>query len=195
MSGTELCRKVKSNLYTSHIPVILLTARAKVEDQVEGFEVGADDYITKPFNIDILVAKAKGLIETRNKLRNKYSKLEEVNSEELTISDLDSEFFKKATAIVEKFYTDSSFDVDQFASEMYVSRSQLYSKLKAITNLSANEFINSYRLKKAMELLKTGNKQISEIAYTIGFNDPKYFSRIFKKFYNCSPSEFLKKGV
>jgi AraC-like DNA-binding protein len=194
MSGTELCKKVKSNLYTSHITVVLLTAKANVEDQLEGLEFGADDYITKPFNIDILIAKIKGLIDTRNKLKIKFSKLENIESDDLTISNLDKDFFNRANTIVEKYYTDPTFDVDLFASEMFVSRSQLYSKLKAITNLSVNEFINTYRLKKAVELLKSSNKQISEIAYAIGFNDPKYFSRIFKKFYNCSPSEFLIKN-
>ena len=192
-NGLELCKKIKNNLYTSHIPVILLTAKGQVDDFVNGFEHGADDYISKPFNIEILLAKVNGLIENRKILHSKFSSLEEVSADELTVSNLDHQFFEKVTEIVDKYYTDASFDVDHFASAMFVSRSQLYKKLKAITNLSANDFINVYRLKKSTELLRKGNMQITEIAYATGFNDPKYFSRIFKKFYKCSPSDYLKK--
>lgn len=193
MDGLEFCKKVKNNLYTSHIPVILLTAKGNVEDFVEGLEQGADDYIAKPFNIEILIAKVNALIENRKILRNKFSTLEEVSPSEITTSNLDEQFFLKVNEIVEKYYTDAAFDVDHFASEMFVSRSQLYKKMKAITNLSANDFINVYRLKKAKELLQRSSFQVSEVAYSTGFNDPKYFSRIFKKYYKCSPSEFVKK--
>lgn len=193
MDGLELCRKIKNNLYTSHIPIILLTAKGNVEDYVEGLEQGADDYIAKPFNTDILLAKVHALIENRKVLRNKFSALEEVSLSEITSSNLDQQFFSRVNEIVEKYYTDPAFDVDHFASEMFVSRSQLYKKMKAITNLSANDFINVYRLKKSKDLLKNSNLQISEIAYATGFNDPKYFSRIFKKYYKCSPSEMNRK--
>jgi signal transduction histidine kinase/ligand-binding sensor domain-containing protein/DNA-binding response OmpR family regulator len=193
MNGLELCRKIKNNLYTSHIPIILLTAKGNVEDFVEGLEQGADDYIAKPFNTEILLAKVHALIENRKVLRNKFSALEDVSPSEITTSNLDQQFFQRVNDIVEKYYTDSAFDVDHFASEMYVSRSQLYKKMKAITNLSANDFINVYRLKKSKELLQNSNLQIGEIAYATGFNDPKYFSRIFKKYYKCSPSDFVRK--
>ena len=193
MNGLELCKKIKNNLYTSHIPVFLLTAKGNTEDFIEGLEQGADDYIAKPFSIEILVAKVTGIIENRKKLKNKFSTLEEISTSELTSSSLDVQFFNKINDIVEKYYTDSSFDVDLFAAEMFVSRSQLYKKLKAITNLSANDYINVYRLKKSVELLRQENMQINEVAYAIGFNDPKYFSRIFKKYFKCSPSDFVKK--
>lgn len=193
MDGLEFCRKLKNNLYTSHIPIILLTAKGNAQDFVDGLEQGADDYISKPFNIEILLAKITTLIENRKLLRNKFSKLEEVDFSDITSSSLDQKFFEKVNETVEKYYTDPAFDVDHFAAEMFVSRSQLYKKMKAITNLSANDFINVYRLKKAKELLGDTTLQISEIAYATGFNDPKYFSRIFKKFYNVSPSELIKK--
>lgn len=192
MDGIKLCKKVKKNLYTSHIPFIMLTARSANTDHLEGLETGADDYITKPFSIDILQAKIKNIIESRELLKTKYGRLEEIKSESQRISELDDKFYKKAIETVEKFYTEPDFDVDHFAVEMFVSRSQLYNKLKAITNLSANEFINTFRLKKAIDLIKEGELQISEIAYTVGFNDPKYFSRIFKKYYQKSPSAFLR---
>jgi signal transduction histidine kinase/ligand-binding sensor domain-containing protein/DNA-binding response OmpR family regulator len=191
MNGLELCRKLKNTLYTSHIPVVLLTAKGLVEDQIEGLESGADDYIAKPFNMNVLAAKIQTLIENRRKLRSLYFASADVTSQEITTNSLDDQFFVKVNEVVEKFHTDSAFDVDRFASEMCVSRSQLYKKMKAITDLSANDFINVYRLKKSLELLKHGQLQISEIAYQVGFNDPKYFSRIFKKFYKKSPSEFL----
>jgi len=194
IDGIELCRKIKNNLYTSHIPVILLTAKGEVEDFVEGLEQGADDYISKPFNIEILIAKISGIIDNRKKLRKKFSSFEEVDPSELTTSKLDEQFFSKINEVIELNYGNPDFDVDKFASLVFVSRSQLYKKLKAITDLSAIDFLNVFRLKKAVELLKTGNLQISEIAYTTGFNDPKYFSRIFRKYYHCTPSEYNSKN-
>jgi DNA-binding response OmpR family regulator len=193
MNGLELCRKIKNNLYTSHIPFILLTAKGEVEDFIEGLELGADDYIAKPFNIEILVAKVSGIIENRKKLRKKFSSLENVSPSDYTTSKLDEHFFNKINEMIEVHYTDPGFDVDKFASNMFVSRSQLYKKLKAITDLSANDFLTVFRLKKSVELLKIGELQISEIAYSTGFNDPKYFSRIFKKYYQCTPSEYILK--
>jgi signal transduction histidine kinase/ligand-binding sensor domain-containing protein/DNA-binding response OmpR family regulator len=193
MNGLELCRKIKNDLYTSHIPIILLTAKSEVEDYIEGLELGADDYIAKPFNIEILIAKVSGIIENRKKLRKRFSSLEEVTPSDFTTSKLDEQFINKINELIEVHYNDSGFDVDKFASNMFVSRSQLYKKLKAITDLSANDYLTVYRLKKSVELLKKGELQISEIAYVTGFNDPKYFSRIFKKYYQCTPSEYISK--
>ncbi|HPR31570.1 MAG TPA: response regulator, partial [Prolixibacteraceae bacterium] len=189
MNGIEFCNKIKNNLYTSHIPVVMLTAKGEIDDQIAGLEQGADDYITKPFHIDVLIAKAQAMIENRRKIREKFRLSDSVTPEEITTNSLDQQFFSRINEIIEKHYTDSTFDVDQFASEMFVSRSQLYKKLKAITDLSANDFINVYRLKKSVELLRNENLQISEIAYSVGFNDPKYFSRIFKKYFKHSPTE------
>ncbi|HNW51838.1 MAG TPA: two-component regulator propeller domain-containing protein [Prolixibacteraceae bacterium] len=193
MDGFELCRKIKGNLYTSHIPLVLLTAKGEVEDFLEGLGTGADDYISKPFNMDVLIAKISGIIENRRKLKKKFSSLEDVTPAELTSSKLDEQFFTKINELIEIHYTDPKFDVDTFASKMYVSRSQLYKKLKAITDLSTNDYLTVFRLKKSVELLKKGEMQISEIAYNTGFNDPKYFSRVFKKYFQCTPSEYVLK--
>jgi signal transduction histidine kinase/DNA-binding response OmpR family regulator len=193
MNGLELCQKIKNNLYTSHIPFVLLTAKGEVEDFVEGLEIGADDYISKPFNIEILIAKVSGIIENRKKLKKKFSSLEEVTPSDFTTSKLDEQFFNKINKMIEVHYSDPEFDIDKFATNMFVSRSQLYKKLKAITDLSANDYLTVFRLKKSVELLKKGELQISEIAYNTGFNDPKYFSRIFKKYYQCTPSEYISK--
>ncbi len=194
INGLDLCRKIKNNLYTSHIPVILLTAKGEVEDYVEGLEQGADDYISKPFNIEILIAKANAIIENRKKLRNRYNSTEDINPADLGISKLDTQFLNKVNEIVEKNYSKPDFDVVHFASEMFVSKSQLYKKIKALTGLSTNDFVNVYRLKKSVELLKPGDLQVSEVAYSVGFNDPKYFSRIFRKFFKTAPSEYYKKN-
>lgn len=193
MNGLDLCRKIKNNLYTSHIPVILLTAKGEVDDFIEGLEQGADDYISKPFNIEILIAKITAIIENRKKLKNRYISADNIKPEELSLSKLDCQFIAKVNAIVEKNYSNPDFDVIQFASEMFVSKSQLYKKLKAISGLSTNDFVNVHRLKKSLELLKPGDLQISEIAYSVGFNDPKYFSRIFRKFFKVAPSEYYNK--
>ena len=123
-------------------------------------------------------------------MRNKFSHIDKASSISSSISPLDNKFMKDVYNIIEKYYTDPYFDVDHFASAMCVSRSQLYKKLKALSNLSANDFINIYRLKKSSDLLKHRNMQINEIAYAVGFNDPKYFSRLFKKLYHCTPSEY-----
>ncbi|WP_321370016.1 two-component regulator propeller domain-containing protein [uncultured Draconibacterium sp.] len=193
MDGIELCSRLKKNIQTSHIPIILLTAKNMVESWIEGLETGADDYIPKPFNLQILQIKMRNIIESRRKIKNIFSSPEPVAPDKFSSNKLDEEFITKAYAILEKNYSESDFSVEQFAREMFVSRSLLYKKIKALTDLNITDFINSYKLKKSVEMIKTSDQTISEIAFQTGFNDPKYFSRIFKKFYGASPSEFTKK--
>jgi signal transduction histidine kinase/ligand-binding sensor domain-containing protein/DNA-binding response OmpR family regulator len=192
MDGIELCSRLKKNIQTSHIPIILLTAKNMVESWIEGLETGADDYIPKPFNLQILEIKMRNIIESRRKIKNTFSSPEPIAPEKLASNKLDEEFITKAYQVLEKNYNEPNFSVEQFAREMFVSRSLLYKKIKALTNLNITDFINSYKLKKSVELIKSTELSISEIAFKTGFNDPKYFSRIFKKFYGSSPSEFLK---
>nr|WP_321452884.1 two-component regulator propeller domain-containing protein [uncultured Carboxylicivirga sp.] len=189
LNGLDLCKQLKNNLNTSHLPVILLSAKGMEENQVEGLGVGADDYITKPFNFALLQAKIKSLIDNRQKLKKIYlqNNTEEV---ELQGGSLDDDFMQKVNNVVSELYADPTFDIETFSSKMFVSRSLLYKKLKALTNVSPNEYINVFRLKKALPLLKSKKYQVGEVAVMVGFNDPKYFSRVFKKFYNCSPSEY-----
>jgi len=194
MDGIELCSRLKKNIQTSHIPIILLTAKNMVESWIEGLETGADDYIPKPFNLQILEIKMRNIIESRRKIKNIFSSPEPVAPEKLSSNKLDEEFITKAYQILEKNYNESNFSVEQFAREMFVSRSLLYKKIKALTNLNITDFINSYKLKKSVELIKSTDQSISEIAFKTGFNDPKYFSRIFKKFYGTSPSDYIKKN-
>lgn len=190
MDGLELCSRLKKELHTSHIPVILLTAKAMIEHWIEGLETGADDYIPKPFNLQVLQARIQNLIDGRRRLKKMFSSPQETPGSELLGSSVDEEFIIKVYAILERSYLNPDFQASQFASEMFMSRSLLYKKIRAITDLNITDFINSFKLRKAVELIR-GNKQpIADIALNVGFNDPKYFSRIFRKFYGMSPSEF-----
>lgn len=192
MDGLELCSRIKNNILTSHIPVILLTARASVENWIEGLETGADDYIPKPFNISILEARIRNMIETHNNLKKIFRQNLVPEPTEVTSTSVDEQFLRKAISVVEEHYADSEFGVEAFVEKMSVSRSLLHKKLSAITDQSAGDFIASIRLKKSASLLRAKSGNISEIAYEVGFNDPKYFSRIFKKYFGVSPSEYVQ---
>jgi ligand-binding sensor domain-containing protein/signal transduction histidine kinase/DNA-binding response OmpR family regulator len=191
MDGLELCNHIKTNIHTSHIPVILLTARSEVDDYIEGFESGADDYIPKPFNIKILEAKSRSLIENRQRLRKLFMQSLVPVPKEMTTTNVDEQFLQRTIKIVEKNINNPEFGVQKLAAEMCVSRSLLHKKLASIVDLSANDFITSMRLKKSALLLMQGNLNISEIAFEVGFNDPKYFSRCFKKHFGLSPTEYV----
>lgn len=193
MDGLELCSRLKKEIHTSHIPVILLTAKSMIEHWIEGLEIGADDYIPKPFNIQVLQLKINNLIESRKKLRQLFSRGDNPNLEESTTNLLDQQFIVRAYEVIEKHLSEAELSVDQFAREMMVSKSLLFKKIKAITGNSIVDFVNLYKLRKAAErLAKGGQQNISEIAFDVGFNDPKYFSRIFRKVYGVTPSEYAK---
>jgi DNA-binding response OmpR family regulator/anti-sigma regulatory factor (Ser/Thr protein kinase) len=194
MDGLEFCTKVKSDVRICHIPVILLTARSSTDHQIEGIKTGADAYLTKPFNIDYLDARVQNLIESRVRLRAAFTQVtdEPKDIEKSVSNDLDKEFLQKATVVVETNMEDPSFTVPRFIQEMGMSNSVLYRKLKALTDLSANEFIRHIRLKKASEILQTGQFNVAEVAVKVGFNDPKYFSTCFKKQYGKSPMQYIQ---
>ncbi len=192
MDGIELCRRIKSDERTSHIPLILLTAKSSVENKLEGLVTGADDYLTKPFNVSELQVRTNNLIEQRKKLRERFRK--EILSEpkEIAATSSDEKFLTRATGIIEKHLTDYNFSVDAFADEMGMSRMQLHRKLQAITDQSAGEFIRNFRLKTAAKLLTVKSGNIAEVAYDVGFNNPSYFSDCFKKLFGSLPSEYLR---
>jgi len=192
MDGLELCSRLKNNLHTSHIIVVLLTARNSVEHWIEGFETGADDYISKPFDMNLLKVRLRQLIESRRQLKKHFGKDLTLEHTENSISAADEKFIQKALEVVEGNYADAGFGVEEFVAKMLVSHSLLHKKLSAIADQSASDFITSYRLKKAAQLLQLNEKSVSEIAYDIGFNDPKYFSRQFKKYFGSTPSEYCK---
>lgn len=195
MDGLNLCTQIKTNIDTSHIPVILLTAKDSVDNQIEGLESGADDYIPKPFNITLLEARARNLIESRKKLKTLFKSTDDLSYKEIASTSTDEKFLKKAYSVVEENIDNPKFDVNYFISYMSVSRSLLHKKLVALTDQSATDFINAIRLKRSLQLLKSKSSNISEVAYSVGFNDPKYFSRLFRKFYGKSPSDFLKQDM
>lgn len=195
VDGLELCASIKNNLVTSHIPVILLTAKSSVENQIEGLEIGADDYLPKPFNFELLEARIQNLVESRRKLRLLFTGSAIIDSRQLAANAKDQKFLDHAIRTVEEHMEASDFGVKEFVKLMGISRSLLHKKLTALTDHSAADFINQLRMRKAMELLKQNDLNISEVAYSVGYNDPKYFSRLFSRHYGRSPKEFLQSPV
>ncbi|MFH4968316.1 two-component regulator propeller domain-containing protein [Gaetbulibacter sp. M240] len=193
MEGTELCRKIKENLKTSHIPVILLTSRSTLVYKIEGFENGADDYISKPFNLKEFRFRVNNILESNKRLKLKFTNDDYLTPSEITISSLDEKLFKKAFEIVETNIANQQFDIPKFCLELGVSRTLLFSKIKVWTNLTPNEFINEIRMKRAIQLLEQNKLSVSEIGYKVGFNSPKYFSKCFQKKFGKTPTKYLKK--
>ncbi len=191
MDGMEFCKRIKSDWRTSHIPVILLTAKASFESKLEGLETGADDYLTKPFSSRELFVRLKNLLEQRKNLREKYSKDVKFKPENITPNKADQEFLQKAIGVVEKNLSDTEFDSEKFASEMFLSRSQLHRKIQAITGQSTGEFIRTIRLKKAAGLILEKQLSVTQIAFEVGFNSSSHFTKAFKQMFGCLPSEFF----
>lgn len=191
MDGVELCRKLKSEISTSHIPIILLTACSLDEQRVEGLESGADDYISKPFNVKILEVRVQNLIDNRKRLKEIYSSdfFSIAASPELE-NDMDKSFVKKFRQLLHDNYTESELNVEELGREMGLSRSQLYRKIKALTNYSPNELLRMVRLQKSLELINTSELSVSEIAYRVGFTSPSYFAKCFKDYYDKSPTDY-----
>jgi DNA-binding response OmpR family regulator len=193
MDGIELCRAIKNDKRTSHIPVILLTARTSDAQRMEGFETGADDYITKPFSFEILESRIKNLIHQREMVRKSFQKRFELTPSEIQITSLDEKLIQKAMAIVENNMSNPGFSVDRLAKEIGMSRVHLYKKLTSLTGKSPIEFIRVIRLRRAARLLEKSQMSIAEIAYQVGFNNPKYFARYFREEYRMLPSEYVSK--
>ena len=190
MDGIELCKKIKTDMRTSHIPVILLTARASEEQKIQGYETGADEYIIKPFNYEILEIRINNLIKQRNKLQKNFQKQIEINPSEIVVTSLDEKLMQKALDLVEKNIGNPDFSVEELSKELGMSRAHLYNKLISLTGKSPIEFIRILRLKRAAQLLAKSQMSVSEIAFNVGFNNPKYFSQYFKAEFNVLPSEF-----
>ncbi len=191
MNGTELCKKIKSTFETSHIPVILLTARIAPEDEISGIETGADDYIHKPFNIQILRLKIQNIIEAREVLKKRFSQTNNFVAKEMTVTSPDEIFLQKAIDYVKEHLESPELSVEKMCGELNISRVHLYRKLKALTNQSPTEFIRIIRLKQAASLLIQNKLNVSEIAYMVGFNSHQYFSNSFQKHFNMSPKEYI----
>ncbi len=195
MDGFEVTRQLKQNFETCHIPIVLLTAHSSAEHQLEGFESGADAYVTKPFSLKILKTRVFKMIEHREQLKKRFSNEYVLDGNLITYNDKDKTFYDLIETILESNYTDSQFSVDRFAELANVRRTIFYKKLKGITGLSPNELIKMKRLKKAAEMLLVGDLTVSEISYKVGFEDPFYFSKCFKAQFHCSPSKYGEKPV
>jgi signal transduction histidine kinase/ligand-binding sensor domain-containing protein/DNA-binding response OmpR family regulator len=193
MSGTELCEKIKTNIQWSHIPVILLTVRTTEEYQLEGLKLGADDYITKPFNFNLLKLRIQKFLEWTEKCHISFSQKMDVSPSEITITSLDEQLIEDAIKAVEEHIDDPEFSVEDLGRLVGLSRSHLYKKLMSITGKGPAEFIRTIRLKRGRQLLEKSQLQISEIAYAVGFNSPKRFSINFKNEFGISPSDYLRR--
>jgi len=192
VTGIELTKTLKNNENTSHIPIIMLTAKSSNESKIEGLESEADDYLTKPFNIRELQVRIKNLLKIRRKLQEKYNKSISVNPSEITTTSVDEKFLTKLLKAIEDHMSDSDFSVEMLCELVGMSRTNIHKKLKSLLNQSATEFINSVRLKRAAQLLKQNAGNISEIAYDVGFNNLSYFSRAFKKHFSITPKEMFE---
>lgn len=193
MDGLELCRYIRSDVRLSHIPIILLTAKTMPADELAGLQLGADDYVVKPFHLSILRLRIRNALLRRTAQHQRFAQAVELDTHELAPSNLDEEFLQKAIDIVEKNLANPDFSVENFSAGMYMHRTGLYKKLVAVTGKSPVEFIRSIRLKKAYRLLREDKVKVSDAAYHVGFNSPKLFTRYFKEEFGITPSE-LRSG-
>ena len=195
MDGIELCKRIKEDMRTSHIPVILLTAKDSLQDKEEGYASGADSYLTKPFSAKLLHSRINNLLETRKKIASLLALADIQPKQESAVSSLnklDNEFLQKITQIIEENLEMEKMDIAFIADKMCMSHSTLYRKIKGLTDMSANEFIRKVKMHKGVELLMSGQYTISEIAYMIGFSSVAYFRQCFKDEYGMSPSDYVK---
>ena len=191
MDGIELCKKLKSDVHTSHIPVIMLTAKAGMDNKIEGLETGADDYLTKPFEAKELLVRTKNLIAQRQKLRELYNNKDvQINPKQITVTSIDRKFLEEVLALLEESYSDSNFGVPQMQRALAMSKTQLHRKLKSLTNEAPGELLRNFRLKRAAQLLSQKADSVTQIAYQVGFNNLSYFAKCFKELYGVAPSSY-----
>jgi signal transduction histidine kinase/DNA-binding response OmpR family regulator/tetratricopeptide (TPR) repeat protein len=195
MNGYEACKRLKKDEKTSHIPVILLTAKASIDSRIQGLETEADLYLNKPFVPKELELCINNLIQSRKKLRERYNRQMVLKPTEIAINSTDELFLQKLMKIVEANYADENFSVEQLSMEIGMSRSQLHRKLHALTNESTSQFIRSFRLQRAMELLKKNHASVSEIAFMVGFASHQYFNKCFSEQYGRTPSSVIEESV
>ena len=191
LDGIELCRQLKTDERTSHIPIVMLTAKASQNARIEGLETGADDYLVKPFDKKELQVRVKNLIEQRRQLRERYSRQVTLQPRQIAVTAADERFLEKVMKLMEDNIENSAFSVEEFSREIGMSRTQLFRKMQALTNQSVSEFVRDFRLKRAASLLGQRAGTVTEIAYQVGFNNLSYFAKCFKELFGQSPSEYL----
>ena len=188
MDGWQVCREIRK---TSNTPIIMLTAKGETFDKVLGLELGADDYVTKPFNSGVLISRCNNLVNSRRMLQRKFSKHPHTEADVLATNPLDKDLLDRAMKIIDKYYTDSSFSVDTFAKEIGMSRTAFFNKWKDLTGDTPKGFILNMRLRKAADMLRNRREMsISEVSYANGFSSPRYFCKCFKDAYKIQPSAF-----
>jgi len=192
MEGTEFCKALKSNENTSHIPLIFLTAKASDANQIEGYNLGAEAYVMKPFNVDILSAQIKSVLQNRVILQNRLGTIKKIDQLQEEVAIMDNGFLEKVIEKITLHIEDTDFGSDELAQALGISQRQLYRKLKGISGSTVHEFITKVKMNLAEELLKNSDFSISQIAYKVGFSEPSNFSRTFSKHFGCSPSQYLK---
>jgi len=191
LDGIEVCRKIRNDERTSHIPVIILTAKTTLENKIEGLTTGADDYLSKPFDIDELRVRISNLLVQRTRLRHKYGLIGESGEHVITAETLDAKFMKKVNVIIAENIRNFDFDVGVLQEKLGMSRINLYRKLKALTGQSPCTFIHHYRMKEAARMIHEKKGNLAEIALSVGISNPSYFSRVFREFYGVSPKDFI----
>lgn len=196
MTGTAMCHKIKTNMDTCHIPVVLLTAQVTTEQTISGLQQGADDYITKPFNAKILITKCHNLVNGRRVLQTKFSKSPNAEANLVATNTYDQELLQRAMTFIEDNLDNPSLDIALFAQEMNLGRTNLYAKIKGITGQTPNNFIMNIRLKKSVHFLTHHQEfSVSEIAYKVGFSEPAYYIKCFKKLFGHTPAQYRKKHL
>lgn len=195
MDGFEFCKRIKSDWKTSHIPVILLTAKVDHQSKLDGLGLGADDYITKPFDQNELLIRIKNLIEQRKQLKEKFGETSTLQAEPTSYNKQDKELIKKASFIIEKYLGDENFNSDFLAKEMFMSRSQLTRKIQSAAGQGPGEFIRSHKLNRSAQMILERKLSITQIALEVGFGSPAQFTRAFQKHFNCLPSEFRQNST
>jgi AraC-like DNA-binding protein len=190
INGIDVCRKLKNDERTSHIPVIILTAKTGLEDRMEGLTSGADDYLNKPFDINELKIRIANLLVLRAKLRQKYGSMADMDEFDSSSGTIDERFMKKVNAIIRERIHNFDFDVGVLQEELGMSRVHLYRKLKALTGESPSSLIHGHRMKLAARMIREKKGNLAEIALSIGISNPSYFSRSFREHYGISPRDF-----
>ena len=190
MDGYELCRRIKSDINTSHIPIILLTARSDSSDMLQGYKCGAEAYVMKPFDPQMLDMQVANIINTQRQQQERFSNGTESVNDEDVINDIDRDFLARVSKLVDENIDNSHFCIQDVTTSLGISRSLLHVKMKSLLNTSMGDFIKKRRLEKACQLLRSG-KNVSETAYMTGFSDPNYFSKAFKKHFGKSPTEYI----
>ena len=192
MDGIELCRTIKTDRRISHIPVVLLTARAEEEQQLQGYQTGADAYVTKPFRLDILQVRISNLIVQREQLQKHFQQHVEIRPTDVAVRSMDEEFVNSAVKVVEQNMANAEYTVEQLSEAMSMSRVYLYKKILSLTGKTPIEFIRIIRIRRAADLLEKSQFTVSEIAYQVGFNNPKYFAKLFKEEYQVLPTAYRR---